>query len=89
MKQKLKRNLFEVMNKVNLNIFILTVIKLSIKNNRSYNEKIKRWVINNRTLNLLLLKWIIDKIYPKTYRNWTLSNSDKDIKDIEVIYKEL
>ena len=86
----MKRNLFEVMIRVIFNIFILSAIKLSVKNNRSYNEKTKRWMINNSKLNLLLLKQIIDEKYQEICRNWTLSNSENDIQEINVIqYKIL
>ena len=45
-------------------------------------------MINNNEINLFLLKWIIGEIYIKTCRNWTLPDSDKEIEEIKVIYRE-
>ena len=81
---KIKRKLFETMNKVNLNTFLLSAIKFGWEDNRSYKEKTKRSLINNK-LNLLLLKWIIDKIYPQRYEKLNSFKYRKDIQEIKMI----
>ena len=78
----MKKIIFETKNKVNINTFLLSAIKLGWEDNRSYKEEIKRWVINNNKLNLLLLKLIIDEICPETCRNWTFSNLENGIHEI-------
>ena len=80
---KNEKNLFETRNKVNLNTFLISAIKFSWEDNRSYKEKTKRSMINNNKLNLLLLKWIIDKIHLEICRSWSLSSTEKTLKKLK------
>ena len=77
MQQRMKRIVFETMNKVNFNTSLLSTIKFDWESKMSYKGKIKKWVINKREINWLLLNRIIDKIYSEKCRNWTLSSSEE------------
>ena len=46
---------------MNLNTFLLSVIKFGQEDNRSYKEKTKRWVINNRVQNYYFLSELLIK----------------------------
>ena len=87
--QIMKRIVFETRSLVNLNTFLLSIIKFCWENNSSYKEKTKRWVNNNRELNLLLLKQITDEIYAETNRIWTLLSSENNTQEIKVIQNRI
>ena len=74
---KIERISFEAWNKVIINISLLPLIKFNQEDN--WREKKE-----DREISKLMVRWwfmisqdVIDKICPKTCKNWTLTNSEE------------